>query len=288
MSFDKKLRTFIRIDGSGRTVPSSMVVAYSMPKVGKWIEINSYNVSAPSLITSGLYMFYDWGNTASYPGSGNTLYDLSGNNRNATLSLSGASFVNAGDNSYINFVGDTSKVDTNDSSNFYVEGGYTFSVIAETPNVGSRSVILDKSEASGITIKFTTEIGTIGAPYNISGMRHWMSDGYGFNIENNASNIISSNTKYMFTYTYSPAPNSVYSGTFNCIYLNGVLISKTYMIGQYGHPINNSNVTLKFGTGYGGAVRSYTKQYLALIYNRPLSDNEVAQNYNFYKTRFGL
>ena len=253
-----------------------------------WLNTNGYWTSyvPTSVVTNGLYMFYDWGDVSSYPGSGTTLYDLSGNSRNAVLSLSGASFVNAGNQSYINFVGDTSKVDTNDSSSF--SDGYTFSVIAETPNTGLRSCILDKSEAAGLTVKITTEIGTIGVPYNVNGMRSWISDGYGFNIENNASNIISNNTKYMFTFTYFAAPQDVLDGSFTCIYLNGTLIQQVYMIGQYGHPTTNNGVTLKFGTGYGNVVRSYTKQYVALIYKRPLSASEVAQNYEFYKTRFGL
>jgi uncharacterized protein (TIGR02145 family) len=38
---NNQLKTFVRFDGSGRIVPSSMVIAYSMPKVGKWKEINS-------------------------------------------------------------------------------------------------------------------------------------------------------------------------------------------------------------------------------------------------------
>jgi len=45
---NNQLKTFVRFDGSGRIVPSSMVIAYSMPKVGKWKEINSYLTSSPT------------------------------------------------------------------------------------------------------------------------------------------------------------------------------------------------------------------------------------------------
>jgi hypothetical protein len=39
----------------------------------------------PDIVTSGLVLHLDAGNTKSYPGTGNTWYDLSGNNRNFTL-----------------------------------------------------------------------------------------------------------------------------------------------------------------------------------------------------------
>ena len=35
------LKGFIRIDGSGRSVPNSLVLRKNKPKVGKWIEIES-------------------------------------------------------------------------------------------------------------------------------------------------------------------------------------------------------------------------------------------------------
>ena len=37
------------------------------------------------VVTTGLQAYYDAGNASSYPGSGTTVYDLSGNSRTATL-----------------------------------------------------------------------------------------------------------------------------------------------------------------------------------------------------------
>tara|TARA_R110000868_G_scaffold81_2_gene796 strand:+ start:110 stop:622 length:513 start_codon:yes stop_codon:yes gene_type:complete len=37
-----KLKAFVRFDGTGTIVPSSIVLAKSKPKVGKWIEIDAY------------------------------------------------------------------------------------------------------------------------------------------------------------------------------------------------------------------------------------------------------
>ncbi len=43
----KNLRAFIRIDGSGRDVASSLIFRKSMPKVGKWREIRAEQCCDP-------------------------------------------------------------------------------------------------------------------------------------------------------------------------------------------------------------------------------------------------
>ena len=41
MATNNKLKAYIRFDGSGRIVPSSLIVQRNKPKVGNWREINS-------------------------------------------------------------------------------------------------------------------------------------------------------------------------------------------------------------------------------------------------------
>lgn len=36
------LRAFVRLDGSGRVVPSSLIMRQNMPKIGKWMEVEAY------------------------------------------------------------------------------------------------------------------------------------------------------------------------------------------------------------------------------------------------------
>ena len=42
MSNDRRLRAYVRFDGSGRVIPGSMVLRKQKPKVGIWQEIVSY------------------------------------------------------------------------------------------------------------------------------------------------------------------------------------------------------------------------------------------------------
>jgi hypothetical protein len=37
-----KLKAFVRFDGTGTIVPSSIILAKSKPKVGKWVEVDAY------------------------------------------------------------------------------------------------------------------------------------------------------------------------------------------------------------------------------------------------------
>lgn len=55
---------------------------------------------SPSIVTNGLVLYLDAANNRSYPGSGNTWFDLSGNGYNFTLSSSSA-FVSSGVASYM-------------------------------------------------------------------------------------------------------------------------------------------------------------------------------------------
>lgn len=52
MGLNKDKRAFVRIDGSGRIVPGSLIFRKSKPKTGKWKEISGYECC------NGLELFY--------------------------------------------------------------------------------------------------------------------------------------------------------------------------------------------------------------------------------------
>ena len=71
------------------------------------VGIRNRAVISANLVTSGLILHLDSSNSGSYPGSGTTWTDLSGNGRNATLingtqysSLDGGKIVFDGTNDY--------------------------------------------------------------------------------------------------------------------------------------------------------------------------------------------
>lgn len=48
------LRMFVRIDGSGRLIPSSSVLRKKMPKNGKWVEVAAYECCGTTTSTTTL------------------------------------------------------------------------------------------------------------------------------------------------------------------------------------------------------------------------------------------
>ena len=52
-TIDKRpLKAFVRFDGTGRIVPSSLILRRKKPKVGKWVEIPAYECCNPTTTTS--------------------------------------------------------------------------------------------------------------------------------------------------------------------------------------------------------------------------------------------
>lgn len=48
----KDLRGYVRFDGSGRVIAGSLILRRKMPKVGKWMEIPTYQCCDPLVIES--------------------------------------------------------------------------------------------------------------------------------------------------------------------------------------------------------------------------------------------
>lgn len=238
-------------------------------------EFYGYSAS-PGVVTSGLFMHYDWGNSSSYPGSGTVLYDISGNGRNATI-VGSPTFTSAGNQSYINFAGNTGQYIDTGSTYDFSSSGYTWVMVALSSNVGSRSVLIDKSgpvNPPGSTF----EMGTIGGSYQTNGLRSWASDNTR-EIECNLSNQVSSNVLYVLSSVWNPSSKTI------TMYRDGTQVAScgNASMGNF-----NNSITLKFARGYNGAVSSYTRQYATLIYNRALSATEIQQNYQNYLCRFGI
>lgn len=52
-SIDKRpLKAFVRFDGTGRVVSSSLILRRKMPKVGKWMEIQGYECCTDHTLTT--------------------------------------------------------------------------------------------------------------------------------------------------------------------------------------------------------------------------------------------
>ena len=60
MAKNNKLKAYVRFDGSGRIIPSSLILNRFKPAVGKWQEIDAHKCCNP--ILEDLLLLEDGGN----------------------------------------------------------------------------------------------------------------------------------------------------------------------------------------------------------------------------------
>ena len=224
--------------------------------------------NGPKVVTSGLVLALDAADRNSYPGSGTTWRDMSGNNRNATL-VNGPSFSNI-DNGAVVFDG------TDDSLSFstitFSNTSYTLEMFSNITGIldtsNRRSVfgnINYASEFSNTTTFFTNlTVNSVDTYFN-----------FGFSTA--GSLVIGQDFHWVFTLDFST--KNVF------IYLNGRSITSADT--QLTSYTNISTTFTRFGIWT--TIRPYIGNlYSARMYNKYLTSSEVLQNYNALKSRFNL
>ena len=216
----------------------------------------------PDIVTDGLVLNLDAANGSSYPASGTTWTDLSGNGNNGTLTngptfdpISGGSIVFDGTNDYVSL--SNVQPGTND---------FTISVWVYKNNNTSNDYVWD----------FGANGGTLSSGTSVSG--------YGFRYYNTTLGTSSN----MYTQGTIPNVSEWYevtitrnSGT-STMYVNGQSITSSS-----GDTHNISSTTLYIGRYGGGTGYEHDGRISNFkIYNRALSESEVAQNYNALAPRY--
>lgn len=219
----------------------------------------------PNIVTNGLVVSLDAGNNKSYPGTGTTLYDISGYNNNGTL-VGGSSYSN--NSIVVNGVNGTIDV----TSNSYVDLSNTlpwsFSYTFKTNILPSASDVDFIRKGSSTTTGFLMFYGSptgLSSPLGRVFMRHNA-------ITRNAGTVdVTGVNTIVVTYAGS--------GNMEC-YVNGEYLGNLgVMTGT------STSTTLQMGYGniyLNGSIYHFMK------YNKQLSPQEVLQNYNATKSRFGL
>lgn len=248
----------------------------------------------PDMIQNGLVLSLDAADRNSYPGSGTTWFDLSGNGWNGGLQ-NGISFSNTNGGSF-SFDGTDDTVTTSFPltslpalSNFSID---CWMKIPSYPTAASPNVY-GSTTKTGVLVGATYYCGTaIYWTGNASGTAFSVF-GYirGADAQRSTSTyaVTSLNTYYYFTIVNN------YSASTFALYVNGALYSSvTGPTQEYNPSLTPSagNIGICRAQVDGGGTANYT--YLnctvasSRIYNRALTATEVSQNYNSTKTRFGL
>ncbi len=215
---------------------------------------------SPKIVTDGLVLALDAANPKSYPRSGTTWSDLSGNNNSGSL-ISGPTFNGANGGSIVF-----------DGTDDY----------AEIPNVAT---------SKNCTISFWFRDNS---PSNFRNILTFQAA-----VDSNASRIERSSNPYEYMsfrggfvdttvlFYHTPDTFDFITLTFDAAnakcYKNGVLTQNTIST-NFG-----AASTIRLGTRLPGNFQCWSGRIACVsIYNRPLSQSEIQQNFNATRNRFGV
>ena len=222
----------------------------------------------PKVITDGLVLALDAGNTKSYPGSGTSWTDLSGNGNNGTLE-NGVGY-DSGNGGALTFDGTNDGVTIPDNENFEIGTASSFECWININTVTTDRLPFGKGSTWWFGVGYTTLGGT-------SGEFQWLAyDGSSWTTLNTGVTV-SANTWYHLVTTWD--------GTYFRFYANGNLEATSSDLSA--KTWYNTTSTVDIG-GFVSGLQQMTNQKLSVakIYNRALTAEEVQQNYNALKGRF--
>jgi hypothetical protein len=235
------------------------------------IKTNSW---VPLYVTSGLLAHLDAGNISSYPGSGSTFTDLTGNGNNFTIA-GGMPWTSAGTGSYFTSTSDTSKHIIKNPISFPTTAvTYEVWMTADTANSGGGGIVSYASPVTGADNE-----GLLFDPGNIN-----MYGPSGASVAT-GQNIIGGAWKQV---VFTSQRNSGESK----LYINGSLASTQTLNAGVNYNSGGSIVLGQEQDAVGGGFDN-TQSLLGkigsfLLYNKALSAAEVTTNYNAFKSKYGL
>jgi hypothetical protein len=221
--------------------------------------------ASPDIVTNGLVLCLDAADRKSYPGSGATWFDRSGNGNNGTLT-NGPTF-NGGNGGSIVFDGNDDNITLGSPSKLTaLFGTNEVSVdiwLTRTSNITSQKILFDSGNGERIQIDcISNQLAfSIATSSSIRSLR---------------SSFLDLNVWYNYVGTYN--------GSNITTYLNSIQSSQVAQTGNIATDSGGFFIASYTSAGFNfpGRIAS------AKLYNRALSPKEIKQNFNATKSRFGL
>jgi hypothetical protein len=208
----------------------------------------------------------DAANVRSYPGSGTSWFDLSGNGRTGTLT-NGPTF-NSSNSGILNF----------DGVDDYVVAGNFFNFQTFTINLWVNPASSQTTYADIIDNNHRGDQNWV-CQQNISNLNQYEFAVFGSSFQLSSTGLftLTSNTWVNLTFTYD--------GTRVRGYNNGTLFATGSSLGT---TINYVSQAFNVGR-WGNGGRTWNGKYgIVQSYNRALTADEILQNYNATKGRYGI
>jgi hypothetical protein len=220
------------------------------------------NEAGPNIVYNGLSLSLDAANSRSYPGTGTTWTDLSGNNRNATI-VGSPTFVSGNDGNFSGF-SNSNYITLSNSGLVPRANDFTYSGWINFNAKDTADTIFENgSWADSLLVRFETSQLVIWAEGSQRGTFAWNPTvGVWYNF------VLIRSGNIMRFYA-----NNVLTGTPFTMNLDIDLANTQLWLMRSQHATDQQT---------NGKISNF------MIYNRALSLPEIAQNYNALKGRYGL
>lgn len=258
------------------------------------------------LIVNGLQLYLDTRNPRSWPGAGQTWYDLSGNNKHATFYKNTSKVNNGGgvvnDGTAIN----GTDLTNNGSNDLYFNGtsGSGLYQFATGPNVGTNLTVYTIS-----TWFYLNSLVTTAEYPCVFSLGEYTANGVG------TPNGGSVNGALMFFNGFSANDNKLYAGFWDGgwkytssgyavstatwyhavmtydgsnikLYINNTLINSTATASASTALVSNLGYRVGRRWDAFDSLDAYIP--IAMVYNRALTSAELTQNFNYHRSRYGV
>ena len=224
----------------------------------------------PSIITSGLVLCLDAGNSSSYPGSGTAWTDLSGSGANGTL-VNGPTY-NSSSGGYIAFDGTNDRVEC--GTGLGQAGSWTVSAAVRlTGGTGDRVIMARSNGSTTFTQNYLLRVSatnTVAVQVSVDSYKSIAS-----------STTIANNTWCVATGTYESTTKTL------SIYVNATADGSTTLSAN---PSAAGTQYVQLGCVNGLEPTAFLSGHIAqaLIYDRALSGSEVLANFEAVRGRLGI
>lgn len=218
------------------------------------------------IVTNGLVLDLDAAKVDSYPGTGTSWNDISGNNNNGTLT-NGPTFSGIGKQASIVFDGVDDYI-LGSGTKLTTQG--TIITWFKTSNTYTNNYLFSLPFASGGNNGFDLGFGGTTAFRGV---------------------LATTVSQTILTYTTTYSDNNwhmgalTYSGATATLYYDGVARTSALITGSLLQTVNGEFNVARFGS-FGAYVAASISN--ATVYNRALSAAEVSQNFNALRGRYGI
>jgi hypothetical protein len=217
-------------------------------------------------VTSNLSLYYDPSNPSSYPGTGSTINDLSGNGLNG--SMSGITFTSP----YFTYNGTSSQVLVADNALLQPGSGDWTMEVWVNQSVSGNYVVLGKFPTGGAA---SYAIRTVSTQY-------YAQLGSSSGVLNSTFQVGTIGTWYQLVYVFTNVADNTLQ-----TFVNGSSIGS---VGHSSASIVNTTNPLYIGSYNGGAFAQWFNGRIGItrLYNAALTSTQVLQNFNADKSKYGL